>query len=98
MKLWITEAFSHCRRFPNLHLALSQAVTAAFICLILITIDIYEKTDPLISQTTVWAVCPRGPFQFIGCDKEQQARACVGASPGAEGHFDRVGLCFHQQD
>lgn len=71
-----------------------RLVTAAFICLILMTIDIYEKTDPPISQTTVWAACPRGPFQFIHRDKEEQARACVAATPGAAGHFDTGGIVF----
>lgn len=78
----------------NLHLTLSQALTTAFICLIFITIDIYEKTDPLISQTRAWAVCPRGPSQFISCDKGRQARACVTAAPGAAGRFDTGGILF----
>lgn len=44
INLQITQAFNtHYHRFANLHLALSQAVTAAFICLILITIDILGK-------------------------------------------------------
>lgn len=71
----------------NLHLTLSQAATPAFICLIFITIAIYEKTDPLISQNTAWAVCPRGPSQFISYDKGRQARACVATAPGAAGRF-----------
>lgn len=82
--------------FRNLHLTLSfKAVTAAFIHLIFITIDIYEKKkDPLISQTTAWAVCPRGSSQFISCDKGRQARACVATAPGAAGRFDMGGILF----
>lgn len=66
----------------------------AFICLIFNTIDIYEKTDPLISQTRAWAVCPRGSSQFISRDKERQARACVATAPGAAGRFDMGGILF----
>lgn len=84
--------FSHYDHSQNLHLTLSQAVTAVFICLIFITIDIYEKTEPLISQTAVWAACPRGPSQFISCDKGRQARACVATAPGAAGRFDTGGI------
>lgn len=38
----------------------SQAVTTmAIIWQIFITIATYEKTDPLISKTTAWAVSPK---------------------------------------
>lgn len=100
LKRWIwgilafVKAVFQCHYIQNLHLTLSQAVTTAFICLIFITIDIYEKTDPLISQTTAWAVCPRGPSQFISCDKGRQARACVATAPGAAGRFDTGGILF----
>lgn len=36
----------------------------------------FEKGDPLISQTTGWAVCPRGPFQLISCDGETSQGLC----------------------
>lgn len=88
-----TVGFLQCHYFQNLHLPLSQAITAAFICLIFITKDIYEKTELLISQTTAWAACPRGP-QFISWDKGRQARACVAAAPGAAGRFDTGGILF----
>lgn len=86
--------WSAVTRHPGFAATLSQAVTKVFICLIFITIDIYEKTDPLISQTTAWAVCPRGPSQFISCDKGRQARACVPTAPGAAGRFDTGGILF----
>lgn len=85
--------FWQCHCFQNLHLLLSQAITPAFICLIFITKDIYEKTEPLISQTAAWAVCPSGP-QFISWDKGRQVRACVEAAPGAAGRFDTGGILF----
>ena len=55
---------------------------------------LWEKKEPLISQTPAWAACPRGSSQFISWDKGRQARACVATAPGAAGRFDTGGILF----